>query len=65
MTGRERRLVIVAIDAATRRRLDAHRECSRCRRELVADEFPARRPWCKTCEATRVREHRAARKAAA
>jgi hypothetical protein len=58
MTGPERRAVIVAIDVAVRERLKNRRECSRCTRELEHDEFSQGRQWCKTCEATRVREYR-------
>ena len=58
MTGPQRRAVIVAIDCAVRDRLERYRECSRCRRELQTGEFSVGRRWCRTCEATRVREHR-------
>jgi hypothetical protein len=64
MTGPERRALLALIDSAVRVRLDKHRECCRCRRELVPEEFPAGRSWCSTCEATRVREYRALRAAA-
>lgn len=65
MTGAERRAVLRLIDAHARHRLDGRRECCRCRRDLTADEFPPARAWCRTCEATRVREARARWKAAA
>ena len=62
MTGTERRVVLRLIDAHVRYRLYGRRECCRCRRDLGCDEFPAARTWCRTCEATRLREARARRK---
>lgn len=58
MTGTERWVVLHLIDGCVRERLEGRRECCRCRRDLPTDEFPPARSWCRTCEATRVREAR-------
>jgi hypothetical protein len=65
MTGPERRIVLRLIDEGARDRLEGRRECCRCRRDLPREEFPAARSWCRTCEATRVREARTRRKVTA
>jgi hypothetical protein len=62
VTGPERRAVLRLLDSHARKRLEGRRECCRCHRELVVDEFPAARAWCETCEATRLREYRARRR---
>lgn len=65
MTGLERRRVLALISEAALQRLQTHRDCSRCQRWLERSEFPAHGTQCRTCEATRVREARAARRKAA
>jgi predicted nucleic acid-binding Zn ribbon protein len=72
LTGRERELVRIAIDARRREQLEhartllqvsPERHCSRCDTAVELDDLSPGRYWCRACESKRKRDqyHRAKR----